>query len=118
MRSNCAGDRRPRPGPRMAGDLPPSSSVTGVRWSLAARMTWWPTAVEPVNSRWSNGSRQKRWEKSASPSNTRSSSSAKRASTRLPISAAVCGVSSDSLSMARLPATKAEVSGPAASASG
>ncbi len=35
----------------MAGDLPPSSSVTGVRFALAAFMTSRPTAVEPVNSR-------------------------------------------------------------------
>ena len=65
----------------MAGDFPPSSSVTGVRCSLAARITSRPTAVEPVNSRWSNGSAQKRRAKSASPLNTRSSSSAKLAAT-------------------------------------
>jgi len=35
----------------MAGDLPPSSSVTGTRLSLAARMTARPVAVEPVNSK-------------------------------------------------------------------
>jgi hypothetical protein len=34
--------------PRMHGDLPPSSSVTGVRFSAAACMTSRPTAVEPV----------------------------------------------------------------------
>lgn len=32
----------------MAGDLPPSSSVTGVRFSAAAFITSRPTAVEPV----------------------------------------------------------------------
>ncbi|MNC78417.1 hypothetical protein D3C75_1306200 [compost metagenome] len=35
----------------MAGDLPPSSSVTGVRFCAAASMTWRPTLVAPVNSR-------------------------------------------------------------------
>jgi len=29
----------------IAGDLPPNSSVTGVRFAAAARITWWPTAV-------------------------------------------------------------------------
>ena len=33
------------------GDLPPSSSVTGTRLSLAARMTARPTAVLPVKKR-------------------------------------------------------------------
>ncbi|KAG1061274.1 hypothetical protein G6F40_018022 [Rhizopus arrhizus] len=40
----------------MAGDLPPSSSVTGTRRAAAAAITLRPTAVEPVNSRWSSGS--------------------------------------------------------------
>ena len=33
--------------PTIVGDLPPSSSVTGTRFSLAARMTIFPTRVEP-----------------------------------------------------------------------
>src|SRR6516165_9940443 len=35
--------------PRMQGDLPPSSSVTGVKFSAAALATSRPTTVEPVN---------------------------------------------------------------------
>ena len=34
--------------PMMQGDFPPSSSVTGVRFSAAARMTRRPTSVDPV----------------------------------------------------------------------
>ena len=33
------------------GDLPPSSRVTGVRFSAAARITWRPTWVDPVKNR-------------------------------------------------------------------
>ena len=43
----------------IAGDLPPSSSVTGTRFALAARMTARPTLVLPVNTRWSKGSAAK-----------------------------------------------------------
>ncbi len=39
----------------ITGDLPPSSSVTGTRFSAAARMTWRPTSVDPVKIRWSKG---------------------------------------------------------------
>ena len=35
----------------MQGDLPPSSSVTGVRLRAAASATCRPTAVEPVKNR-------------------------------------------------------------------
>ena len=40
----------------MAGHLPPSSRVTGHRFSAAAAITARPVVPEPVNSRWSNGS--------------------------------------------------------------
>src|SRR3546814_9653602 len=43
----------------IAGDLPPSSSVSGVRLGAAAAITLRPTAVEPVNTRWSNGSAER-----------------------------------------------------------
>jgi hypothetical protein len=36
----------------MVGDLPPSSRVTGTRFSLAAFITARPTAVLPVKTRW------------------------------------------------------------------
>ena len=38
-------------GATSAGDLPPSSSVTGVRFSAAASATARPTAVDPVKNR-------------------------------------------------------------------
>jgi hypothetical protein len=37
------------------GDLPPSSSVTGVRFSAAERITVRPASAEPVKMRWSKG---------------------------------------------------------------
>ena len=40
----------------IAGDRPPSSSVTGTRLAAAADMTRRPVSLEPVNSKWSNGS--------------------------------------------------------------
>ena len=39
----------------MHGHLPPSSSVTGVRWRAAAAMTDRPTGALPVKKRVSNG---------------------------------------------------------------
>src|SRR5215207_10103779 len=39
----------------MVGDLPPSSSVTGTSFSLAAFITARPTSVLPVKTRWSKG---------------------------------------------------------------
>ena len=41
------------PGAMMAGHLPPSSSVTGTRFSAAALATSRPIAGLPVYSRWS-----------------------------------------------------------------
>jgi hypothetical protein len=35
----------------MAGDLPPSSKVTGVKFFAAASATSRPIAVEPVNTK-------------------------------------------------------------------
>ena len=35
----------------MFGDLPPSSSVTGMTLSAAALLTSWPTSTEPVKAR-------------------------------------------------------------------
>ncbi|ALJ72234.1 hypothetical protein TR70_2723 [Burkholderia pseudomallei] len=50
MTASTAASKRAR-GPTITGDLPPSSSVTGVRCSAAARITCRPTFVEPVKSR-------------------------------------------------------------------
>ena len=35
---------------KMFGDLPPSSSVTGMMFRVAYSMIFWPTAVEPVKA--------------------------------------------------------------------
>ena len=116
MRSTALSKAAPRP--TMAGDLPPSSSVTGVRCSLAARITWRPTSVEPVNSRWSKGRLANSRATSASPLTTAISSGAKASPTSRANSSAKRGVYSDCLSIARLPAASAAVSGPAARYSG
>jgi hypothetical protein len=46
-----AAARAEMPEPMITGDLPPSSSVSGTRFSAAARITIFPTRVEPVNTR-------------------------------------------------------------------
>ena len=92
--------------------FPPSSRVTGVRFSAAARMMWRPTAVEPVKSRWSKGRAANSWEVSIPPLTTTIFSAGNRSSTRRASSSPMWGVSSDILTMARLPAASAEVSGP------
>src|SRR3546814_12897455 len=51
----------------IAGDLPPSSSVRGVRLGAAAAITLRPTAVEPVNTGGSNGSAEHAAPSVASP---------------------------------------------------
>ena len=61
--------RKPRS--TMTGDLPPSSSVTGTRFSLAARMIARPTGMLPVNSRWSKGRLEKALPTFASPRHDR-----------------------------------------------
>src|ERR1700722_11785487 len=43
-------------GATIAGDLPPSSSVTGVRLRAALAITARPVVPDPVKKRWSNGS--------------------------------------------------------------
>jgi coniferyl-aldehyde dehydrogenase len=43
----------------MTGDLPPSSSVTGTKFSLAPRITARPTGVLPVKRRWSKARAEK-----------------------------------------------------------
>ena len=98
----------------MTGLLPPSSRVTGVRFSAAARMTWRPTAVEPVNSRWSKGSEANSCETSISPPTATTFSGEKRSASRRDSSSPVAGVNSEVLIITRFPAASAEVSGPMA----
>ena len=95
-----------------AGDLPPSSSVTGVRFRAAASMTFLPTSPLPVNSRWSNGSSENAAPMSGPPRITESSSGAKRRAAASAIQSLKLGTYSDVFSSARLPATNAATKGP------
>ena len=102
----------------MAGDLPPSSRVTGVRLAAAARATWRPTAVDPVKNRWSKGRRTNALPSSASPVSTAHSSGAKAAPTSSASSCDSRGVISLGLIITRLPAASAATAGASASCSG
>ncbi len=102
----------------MQGDLPPSSSVVGVRLAAAACATLRPTAVEPVKNRWSKGSEATSAATAASPCTTQNSSGEKNCATSSASCAEVCGVSSLGLSMTRLPAASAAMAGPSASCTG
>ena len=98
----------------ITGDLPPSSSVTGVRLSAAARITCLPTAVLPVNSRWSKGKAEKAAATSASPITTATCTSSKASSSITRSASAVSGVNSLILIITRLPALRALIKGPIA----
>ena len=102
----------------MQGDLPPSSSVVGVRLRAAASATLRPTAVEPVKNRWSNGSAANPAATSAPPCTTLNSSGAKCFATSSASSADVRGVISLGFSITRLPAASAVAAGPSVSCSG
>ena len=106
------------PGAIKTGDLPPSSSVTGVSWALARRITSRPTAVEPVNSRWSNGRLAKACASATSPNATCASPPGKASASSVATAAAVRGVYSLILINTRLPAASASTSGPKARYSG
>jgi hypothetical protein len=101
----------------MQGDLPPSSSVVGVRLPAASSATLRPTAVDPVKNRWSNGSPQIRRHIGVT-STTANSSGAKWRATSSASSALVRGVISLGLSSTRLPAASAVAAGPSVSCSG
>ena len=103
---------------KIAGDLPPSSSVTGTRLSAAASATRRPTVVEPVKNRWSQRCSANAWPTAASPSTTANSSSSNSRETRFSSSADVAGVSSEGFSSTRLPAASAPIAGASASWTG
>ncbi|MNR42567.1 hypothetical protein D3C85_1610980 [compost metagenome] len=94
----------------IVGDLPPSSRVTGTRFSAAARNTCLPMLVAPVNSRWSNGWPQNAWPTCAPPRTTATSSSAYTERINRAINSEVCGLNSDGLIITRLPAANAPAS--------
>ena len=98
-------------GQTIAGDLPPSSSVSGVRWAAAAAITLRPTAVEPVNTRWSKGSAAKAAATSASPVATATRPSGNTCASSERRNAALRGVCSEGLRKTWLPAAIAVASG-------
>ena len=99
----------------MPGDLPPSSNVTEVRCSAAARMTTLPTAGLPVKKMCPQRSARSSWATVASPSTTVTSSDGNTRATNSRSQAAVFGVSSEGLMTAQHPAAMAETSGESAS---
>jgi hypothetical protein len=106
---------------RWSGDLPPSSSVTGVRFARGRAITILrPTAVEPVKSRWSKGRRRERLRERASPGSDRDVVLGEGLAAGASGAAAleVAGVCSEGLIIARLPAASAAVSGARASCTG
>ena len=102
----------------IVGDLPPSSSVTGTRFSLAARMTTLPTRVDPVKTRWSNGRCEKASPTSDAARHDGHLIGGNTSATRSWSRAAVSGTSSLGLIMARLPAASTATSGESASCTG
>ncbi len=98
-------------GATTTGFFPPSSRVTGTRFSAAARCTRRPTPVDPVKKRWSSGSRVKAAPTSGPPVTTASSDGSKYFTASERVSSAVCAVISDILIMTRLPAANAEAAG-------
>src|SRR5882724_12680392 len=96
----------------IVGDLPPSSSVTLVRFLAAALITTLPTAGEPVKKMWSKGRVSRVVETEASPSKIATSSSENTSRTTLTSQAEKLGVISEGLMIDVLPAPMAYISGP------
>ena len=95
----------------IAGLLPPSSRVTGVRWRAAAAITSRPMRPLPVKKMWSNRSSSSRAPTEPSPQTTRTVEGEKWRGTASVSRAAVAGASSEGLSTAVLPAARALISG-------
>jgi hypothetical protein len=95
----------------MIGDLPPNSSVTGTKFSLAARMMARPTGMLPVKKIWSNGRLEKALPIWSSPVTTATCSSSNVSASIAASRFVVAGVISDGLSITRLPAASAVASG-------
>ena len=105
-RMRCAAVASGKSSQTMAGDLPPSSSVTGQRLAAAAAITARPVAPEPVNSRWSKGKAEKRWPTPPVSSKNCSFSGGNHAGMRSISSAARWREFSLIFTIARLPAAK------------
>lgn len=91
--------------------LPPSSSVSGTRFSAAARITWRAIEVAPVKTRWSNARLENARPTSGPPVTTAIFASSKATANISFSSAEVAGVASDGLIIARLPAASTPASG-------
>ncbi|MCW0462729.1 hypothetical protein NB717_003797 [Xanthomonas sacchari] len=102
----------------MTGDLPPSSRVTGVSCRAAAAITSRPTAAEPVKNTWSNGQASKACAVAAPPCTRATSSGANASSSTACSTALTCGVNSEGLISAVLPAASADTNGPSTVATG
>ena len=93
------------------GDFPPNSRVTGTKFCAAACMIFLPTAELPVNIRWSKG----RWLNSTPTSTPPVTTATIRGSSSFAktdaSTSAVLGVTSEGLSIARLPAANTQANG-------
>ena len=98
-------------GATIAGDLPPSSSVTGVRLRAALAITARPVWPEPVKRRWSKGSDEKAGPRPPPSSKKASLSSGKYFGVISIRSSARRREFSDIFTIARLPAAKMLTSG-------
>src|ERR1700758_4298032 len=95
----------------MTGHLPPSSSVTGTRFSAAALITRRATAPPPVKSRWSNGRLAKACATSGPPLTTAISDGSKTDEIMRSVKADEAGLNSEGRIMTRLPAATIPASG-------
>src|SRR5450631_4051714 len=98
--------------PTIAGDLPPSSSVTLVKCLAAATITILPTVGDPVKKIWSNGRSSSICDVASPPSKSATSDAGKTSAMTLRIRDDTAGVISEGLMMTVLPAASAETSGP------
>eukprot|EP01139_Manchomonas_bermudensis_P000343 Amastigsp_a339_181.p3 type:complete len:130 gc:universal Amastigsp_a339_181:723-1112(+) len=102
----------------ITGDLPPSSSVTGVRCFAAAAMMMRPTAVEPVYEMWSNRSSRISVVSAAPQTTARMASESMYRGNSSASTAEVLTETSESLDSEQLPAAIEEISGRNTSALG
>jgi len=100
------------------GLLPPSSKVTGVRFSAAALAISLPTSVLPVYSRWSQRSVGNSLASSRPPVTTAARSRSNAAASIFLSSSEHAGVYSEGLMIALLPAASMSTSGPSERSNG
>src|SRR5690606_26166897 len=108
----CATSRRSIDGCTSTGDLPPSSRITGTRFSAAAAMTVLPTAVEPVKISVSKGKRQKASEITPPPFTTATNSVGKASPSAFSRTTPKAADALENLIIVWLPAASAQIRGP------